>query len=77
MEVFIFLLLLGALVLVEVFVYRKHGMDDLSLQVRFSKDVAGNGEVIEAMGTMYGVVKTQLEGRGWTHWLQVEYISYR
>ena len=37
----------------------------------------GNGEVIEAMGTMYGVVKTQLEGRGWTHWLQVEYISYR
>lgn len=36
----------------------------------------GNGEVIEAMGTRYGVVKTQLEGRGWTHWLQVEYINY-
>ena len=36
----------------------------------------GNGEVIEAMGTKYGVVKTQLEGRGWTHWLQVPYISY-
>ena len=51
MEVFIFLLLLGALVLVEVFVYRKHGMDDLSLQVRFSKDVAGNGEVIEVIET--------------------------
>ena len=36
----------------------------------------GNGEVIEAMGTKYGVVKTQLEGRGWTHWLEVPYISY-
>lgn len=36
----------------------------------------GNGEVIEAMGTKYGVVKTKLAGRGWTHWLQVPYISY-
>ena len=36
----------------------------------------GSGEVIEAMGTKYGVVKTKLEGRGWTHWLQVPYISY-
>lgn len=36
----------------------------------------GNGEVIEAMGTMYGVVKTQLAGRGWTHWLQIPYINY-
>ena len=36
----------------------------------------GNGEVVEAMGTKYGVVKTQLEGRGWTHWLEVPYINY-
>jgi len=36
----------------------------------------GNGYVIEAMGTKYGVDKTQLEGRGWTHWLKVEYINY-
>lgn len=36
----------------------------------------GNGEVVEAMGTKYGVVKTQLEGRGWTHWLKIEYINY-
>lgn len=36
----------------------------------------GNGEVIEAMGTKYGVVKTQLEDRGWTHWLKVPYINY-
>lgn len=36
----------------------------------------GGGEVIEAMGTRYGVVKTQLEGRGWTHWLEIPYISY-
>ena len=36
----------------------------------------GNGEVIEAMGTKYGVVKTQLEGRGWTHWLKIPFIQY-
>ena len=36
----------------------------------------GNGEVVEAMGTKYGVVKTQLEGRGWTHWLEVPGIEY-
>ena len=36
----------------------------------------GGGYVIEAMGTKYGVVKTELAGRGWTHWLQVEYINY-
>ena len=35
----------------------------------------GNGEVIEAMGTKYGVVKTQLQGRGWTHWPEIPYIS--
>ena len=36
----------------------------------------GDGYVVEAMGTKYGVVKTKLEGRGWTHWLQIEGINY-
>lgn len=36
----------------------------------------GNGEVIEAMGTKYGVVKTKLADRSWTAWLEVPYISY-
>lgn len=36
----------------------------------------GDGEVIEAMGTRYGVVKTQLSGSRWTHWLKVPYITY-
>ena len=36
----------------------------------------GGGQVIEAMGTKYGVVKTELAGRGWTHWLKIPYISY-
>ncbi len=36
----------------------------------------GNGEVIEAMGTSKGVVKTALVGRGWTNWLEIEYINY-
>ncbi|MCM1494510.1 MAG: hypothetical protein NC089_01765 [Bacteroides sp.] len=36
----------------------------------------GNGEVVEAMGTRYGVVRTQLAGSRWTHWLKVPYITY-
>ena len=36
----------------------------------------GDGYVIEASGTKKGVVKTELEGRGWTHWLEIEYINY-
>ena len=36
----------------------------------------GGGQVIEAMGTKYGVVKTELAGRGWTHWLKIPYINY-
>lgn len=36
----------------------------------------GGGDVIEASGTKIGVVKTQLAGRGWTHWLEVPYINY-
>ena len=35
----------------------------------------GNGEVIEAMGTEQSVVKTTLPS-GWTHWLEIPYISY-
>lgn len=35
-----------------------------------------NGEVIEAMGTQYGIVKTQLKNGRWTHWLKVPYIKY-
>ena len=37
----------------------------------------GNGYVIEASGTKKGVVKTELDGRGWTHWLEIEYIDYK
>lgn len=36
----------------------------------------GNGEVIEAMGTAYGVVKTKLNERNWTAWLEIPYIIY-
>lgn len=36
----------------------------------------GNGEVIEAQGTAYGVVKTKLQGRGWTKWLKIPNIQY-
>lgn len=39
----------------------------------------GNGTVIEAMGTEYGVVKTKLEGytgSRWTHWLKLDGINY-
>ena len=39
----------------------------------------GNGQVIEAKGTRYGVVQTPLKGNGanaWTHWLECPYIEY-
>lgn len=36
----------------------------------------GGGEVVEAMGHAYGVVKTRLAGRGWAYWGMPEWISY-
>ncbi len=36
----------------------------------------GGGEVVEAMGTQYGVVKTELSSGRWTHWLKIPYITY-
>ena len=36
----------------------------------------GGGEVVEAMGHAYGVVKTRLAGRGWAYWGMPDWISY-
>lgn len=36
----------------------------------------GDGKVIEAKGTKYGVVETELSAGGWTHWLKIPYITY-
>ena len=36
----------------------------------------GGGEVVEAMGHAYGVVKTKLAGRGWAYWGMPGWISY-
>lgn len=36
----------------------------------------GNGYAIEAMGTRYGVVKTQVSKRNWTHWCKLPHITY-
>ena len=36
----------------------------------------GNGETIEAANTLRGVMRSQLAGREWTHWLQIPYIKY-
>jgi hypothetical protein len=36
----------------------------------------GNGEVIEARGVDYGVVKTKLKDRPWKYWAKVPGISY-
>lgn len=36
----------------------------------------GNGEVIEAQGHAYGVVKTRLDGRGWAFWGMPTWIDY-
>ncbi|QNU66909.1 C40 family peptidase [Ruminiclostridium herbifermentans] len=36
----------------------------------------GNGEVIESRGVDYGVVKTKLSQRAWTHWGQAPWIEF-
>ena len=36
----------------------------------------GGGYVIHASNTKAGVIRTKLNGGGWTHWLKVPYISY-
>ena len=36
----------------------------------------GGGFVIEAMGTSRGVVKTELQGRGWQAWYKLPYLIY-
>ena len=36
----------------------------------------GGGYVIEAMGTKYGVVKTEVEGCGWSGWCKLPYLTY-
>ena len=36
----------------------------------------GNGKVVEAMGTKYGVVITNLADRSWSAWLEIPYINY-
>lgn len=36
----------------------------------------GNGEVIEARGHAYGVVKTKLRNRPWTKWGQPDWLEY-
>ncbi len=35
----------------------------------------GGGYVVEAKGHEWGVVKTKLDGAGWTHWSQCPYIA--
>ena len=37
----------------------------------------GNGYAVEAMGTKYGVVRTEVTGRGWQGWCRIPYIEYR
>lgn len=36
----------------------------------------GGGYVIEAASTTKGVIKTQVEGRGWQGWCKIPYIDY-
>ena len=36
----------------------------------------GNGDVIEAMTTTRGVVRTKLQGRGWLAWFKIPTIRY-
>lgn len=37
----------------------------------------GDGKVVEAMGTKYGVVMTELTARNWEGWFEIPFIEYR
>lgn len=53
--------------------------DEAGLAVRYSGHVGytiGGGYVIEARGFAYGVVKTKLAGRKWSHWYRIPGIDY-
>lgn len=49
MQVVVFLTIIGILILAELWYYRKHALDDIDLDVRFSKSVAQHGEIIEVI----------------------------
>ena len=36
----------------------------------------GGGYAVEAMGTKYGVVRIEVEGRGWSGWCRLPWITY-
>ena len=55
---------------------KAEGFQVVRVQAYFGVAYIGGGQVVEAMGTKYGVVKTELAGRGWTHWLKIPYINY-
>ncbi len=49
MTLLVFLILLAILAAVELFIYRIHALDNLSLDVHFSTDLAQFGEIIEVV----------------------------
>lgn len=49
MQVVVFLAIIGILIMAELFYYRKHALDDVDLEVKFSKPVAQFGEIIEVI----------------------------
>ena len=36
----------------------------------------GDGYAVEAIGTQFGVVRTEIAGRGWKEWYKIPFISY-
>ena len=49
MQVIVFLAIIGLLIMIELWYYRKHALDDIDLDVSFSKPVAQYGEIIEVI----------------------------
>lgn len=49
MELLVFLGIFGLLVLIELYYYRRHAMDELDLDVHFSQSIAQFGETIEVI----------------------------
>ncbi|MBO4928444.1 MAG: DUF58 domain-containing protein [Clostridiales bacterium] len=60
MTLLIFLILLAIMAAVELLIYRLHALDDLSLDVHFSTDLARFGEIIEVVETAQNNKRTPL-----------------
>ena len=57
--------------------YNSNGFPGISVHMKGHVGIyEGKGNVIEARGHQYGVVRTRLKDRPWTHWARIPQLEY-